>query len=216
MASPLSPVELPGKIVIDLASSGTSQDADFLSPFSIGGGTDSQISPPPLLGVDSNGANIHGFRDIIVLFSATGALDSIFVDAYVGGGYVYTPVQPLGAVSFLVGKIDGVAIPPAIAMIPFERTGSAGTTPAFDDDLRRRYGYKGRRRPNFADSDSTWVTINPISGKPLLHTAAAPFSDTDPSAEASVHPEYSDAHSRDIIQRNRLLDSRRFVRGQST
>jgi prepilin-type N-terminal cleavage/methylation domain-containing protein len=215
LASPLSPVELPGKIVIDLASSGTSQDPDFLSPYSIGGGTDSQITPPPLLGVDSNNANIHGFRDVIVLFNATGALDSIFVDVSVNGNYVYTPVQPLGAVSFLVGKIGGVAIPPAIAMIPFERTGSSGTTPAFDTDLRARYGHKDRRRPNFADSDATWVTINPVSGKPLLHTVAGPFSETDPSAEARVHPEYSDAHSRDIIQRNRLLDSRRFVRGQS-
>lgn len=220
VASPLAPVDLPGKVVLDLASSGTSQYATLFSPASIQG---TATLPPVVRPAVTPAIPDYGFHDVIVMFSPTGLLDSIYVDVLVNpatNAYAYGRVEPLGALSFLIGEVDGVVRPQTIGMYPFQRTGLNGTAPA----IAPAFTHLGRKRPNFANANSAWITVNPVSGKTILHAVAPPLdpldivpvlAPVDQSLERLAHPEYATNHAPEIIIRNRLLDSRRFVRGQS-
>jgi len=209
--SPLAAVDLPGKIVIDLASSGLSTSTFMLSPRSIY----NTATLPPLLRVDPavpTPLNVYGYRDVTIMFNASGQLDSVYIDQQITGNqYLYSKVAPVGPLSLLIGEIDGVVLPETIARYPGNR-GALTTWPDPPYPDPTIYDRTERKRPNFANSDASWLSISPSSGKTVLSTVSAPFGVAN---EAIAHPELGASHGVDILIRDRLLDSRRLTRGSA-
>ena len=172
---------------------------------------------PPLLRVETvpTPLNVYGYRDVTIMFNASGQLDSVYIDQQITGNqYLYSKVAPLGTLSLLIGEIDGVVLPETIARYPGNR--GALTTwpnPPYPVSLVPAiYDRTERKRPNFANSDASWLSISPSSGKTVLGTVSAPFGVAN---EVLAHPELGASHGVDILIRDRLLDSRRLTRGSA-
>jgi type II secretory pathway pseudopilin PulG len=206
--SPLRPIELPGKVVVDLAASGPSRSPAGFSPMLINASTNTPPRPPvirPDLAAGP-GATIRGYRDIIVMFNALGQIDGVYLDQFLSApdvyGYVKVPVT--GQIALLVGEIDAVVHPQTIARYPAPR---ANTVPA----VPVTFDHAGRKIPNFANTNSSWLSINPVSGHMVLKPVASPYG---LAVEESVHPVLSGGnHNLTVLLQNRLLDSRRLTRG---
>lgn len=198
--SPLASIDLPGKVALDFTNSGLPQDPVLLSPYSINRSTDANRTP----GLLPDGT--RGYRDVIIMFNASGQLNGIYLDQHVAGTantYAYVKRDPIGQLSLLIGETDSVVLPPTIATYETRNPNTLPTVP-------NGFNHTGRKRPNFANPDASWLSINPSSGKILLKSVATPFGTAN---EALVHPELGTTHTPDILIRDRLLDSRRLTRG---
>lgn len=206
--SPLRPIELPGKVVVDLAASGPSRSPAGFSPMLINASTNSPPRPPAIRPdlAAGPGATVRGYRDLIVMFNALGQIDGVYMDQFILApdvyGYVKVPIT--GQVALLIGEIDAVVHPQTVARYPAPRS---NTVPAVPDS----FDHAGRKLPNFANANSSWLSINPVSGHMVLKPVASPHGI---SGEESVHPELSvGSHNFTVLLQNRLLDSRRLTRG---
>ncbi len=206
--APLTPVNLPGKTVVDLSISGPSN-----SP--VGFGTQA------IVGIGSVPAG-YEFSDVIVMFSADGRLDSVYVDqpdATSPTGYRLTRLVFGATISFAIGYVDGIVdniddmarypqhvpntvfpsganVPPLAVPAPPEPLNLLGQV------------------PNFANSECAWVAIRPLSGAIQLGSVAG-----QPELSALVNSygfgPPANPPSRAIVNA-RLLQSRRLLTAGAT
>ncbi len=207
--SPLAAIDLPGKVVIDLTCSGLSTSSVLLSPSGINQHPTRQA---PLL---ADGVT-RGYRDVIVMFNASGQLDGVYVEQYdptAATSYVYRRQDPISPIAFLIGEIDAVVRSETIARYPPRGAATTwGSRYTASPYLPADFDFSGRKIPNFANPDASWLSINPSSGKTLLKPVATALGTVD---EATAHPEIVGSHTLDTLVRDRLLDSRRLTRGAS-
>jgi hypothetical protein len=204
----LAPVNLPGKTVVDLSISGPAN-----SPFGFG--------TQAIVGGGSVPAG-YEFSDVIVMFSADGRLDSVYVDqpdATSPTGYRLTRLVLGATVSFAVGYVDGIVDNiDDMARYPQHVPNTVFPTGASDPPLAvpappEPLDLLGQV-PNFANSEGAWVAIRPLSGAIQLGTVAG-----QPELGAFVNaygfgPPANPA-SRAIVNA-RLLQSRRLLTAGAT
>lgn len=142
----LSPLNLPGRTVIDLSVSGSRENPLAFNAQEISG----------LNRIDNK--ELHG---VMLLFSPDGRLDSVYVDQWNDNGQRFDWVRfdPPPSISLLVGQSNGVLGNVDLA--------ANYPTSLFDGPL-----YEPPQLLNFVNNDCHWVTIDSSSG----HTEVSPVA----------------------------------------
>jgi type II secretory pathway pseudopilin PulG len=131
-----TPLQLPAGTVIDFYYSGV----DNPNPAQTGNTDNVNYSPYTLAPSPNNSPVFTGsvlVNGPMILFSPSGAIDSIYAPVAVGAAQQPSPAS--GLVHLLVGR--------------FDRIDHGGRTPLVDDGL-----------PNWQDSSNLWVTVSPQTG----------------------------------------------------
>lgn len=209
----IQPVELPGRIVVDLSISGTESHPRHFSVQAVAQQTNapntwlhgSEATNIPAGGPATRPGYVLG--DVVIMFAADGKLDSIYTDRPLPDNGAapfalsYTRVVPISSVALAVGEADGVVPNPFdVAQFPaptgaVDMTGTGILTQ--DENLL----------PNFANPESTWVVLRPQSGVTESFSAATPRSLTDLQIKYGLRATNIPA---DEFLDARILDSRRL------
>jgi prepilin-type N-terminal cleavage/methylation domain-containing protein len=175
----IQPIELPGRIVVDLSVSGTESRPRHFSVQALAqqaSNPNNWLHASEATNIPAGGAGVrpgYVLGDIVIMFSGDGKLDSVYTDRPIFDDGVapfalaYNRTVPVSAVALAIGEADGVAPNPFdIAEYPtrpasVDMTGTGLLTN--DDDLL----------PNIANPEATWVILRPQSGVTETYSAAS-------------------------------------------
>ncbi|WDQ16567.1 pilus assembly FimT family protein [Rhodopirellula sp. P2] len=175
----IQPVELPGRIVLDLSISGTQSQPRHFSVQAMAqqqSGSNTWLHGSEATNIPAGSPGVRpGYLlgDVVIMFAADGKLDSIYADRPVPDNgaapfsLAYNRLVPVSAVALAVGEADGmVSNPFDIVQYPTP-TGAVNMTGVgiltTDDSLL----------PNVANPEATWVVLRPQTGVTETFSAAS-------------------------------------------
>jgi type II secretory pathway pseudopilin PulG len=159
-----SPLELPAGTCIDMTYSGLGPAGwDFIRPLP-----------------DTNNTNNRPLERLLVMFSASGAIDSYYYYPLMG---VTNPRPALATLHFLVGKVEKMGPPAADPTIP----AGLGSNANFGADMF------DPEMSNLADGTSLWVSVGPSTGAVTTSENIPPQLDLTTSSLPNLRYRYTDA-----------------------
>ena len=171
MKTGAAPLQLPAPAVIDLSLSGL----DYLRPSAV---ADVPASVRPFCWG-------YGLNSVIIMFSASGALDQVYFDQWVSAGPTtrWTSLRVTQPVLLQIGKRENIV--------------------ASSDPTNWRYAYATESDANLDDMTALIVAVNARTG--LITTTDMASSDVTPASE-------TDSPTKELRQFQRLHDCRKFGR----
>jgi Tfp pilus assembly protein FimT len=218
--APLTSVDLPGRVVIDLSVSGSrTQPTAFASQEIIGNG--GLVFDQP----DVSGSVTIADNSLIgigIMFAPDGRVESIYRETLGAGGYFqYQRFEPPPNLSFLIGYSNAIASENLddIARYQIQWSSIAGRNVTFPsptmDDVPEydaigapdEEAWNPRVVPNFANPDCRWATLMTATGAVRVDSVAPP----NPSLFTTSLP--AGTYTAREITRLRIEDSKRIIFG---
>jgi Tfp pilus assembly protein FimT len=218
--APLTSVDLPGRVVIDLSVSGSrTQPTAFASQEIIGDG--GLVFDQP----DASGSVTIVDNSLIgigIMFAPDGRVESVYRESLGAGGYFqYQRFEPPPNLSFLIGYSNAIASENLddIARYQIQWSSIAGRNVTFPsptmDDVPEydaigapdEEAWNPRVVPNFANPDCRWATLMTATGAVRVDSVAPP----NPSLFTTSLP--AGTYTAREITRLRIEDSKRIIFG---